>query len=328
MNNDLNDYYKSDRFPDKKVLHICHASYEPRSLAITNKEPHYQVKDSIVIYSNEFTKENDYKNNLESLQNYFSANNVATYAIAVHGLKNYPLLKSVANISENSHNSHSTIFFDISTFPSDRLLCLMSYFIKRKRNIIIKYVEPEYYSPEMDNNGWLCRGVNCTVPVHGFNGFQHPTKNSLLIILLDNEVERAVITTNHLEPDNIIVIHTNRIERTSRIKLGTHRDVFTNVLSVFYAKKIIKSVMLETIDLHEIRTMLENIVKEFVDDFNIIISPNGTKIHTLAVLLTCMKYKQPRIIYSQPQEYNSNSYSNGIGAMWSGHIIYPGKSRY
>jgi hypothetical protein len=62
--------------------------------------------------------------------------------------------------------------------------------------------------------------------------------------------------------------------------------------------------------------LLHNIYSDRSAQFNITISPLGSKLQALGCILFCYQRRDVRVIYSIPSQYNAKRYSDGCKALW------------
>jgi hypothetical protein len=62
--------------------------------------------------------------------------------------------------------------------------------------------------------------------------------------------------------------------------------------------------------------ILHNIYRERSAQFNLSISPLGSKLQALGCVLFCFQHLDVRVIYSIPSQYNAMRYSDGCKALW------------
>jgi hypothetical protein len=62
--------------------------------------------------------------------------------------------------------------------------------------------------------------------------------------------------------------------------------------------------------------ILHNIYRERSAQFNLSISPLGSKLQALGCVLFCFQHRDVRVVYSIPSQYNAMRYSDGCKALW------------
>jgi len=196
------------------------------------------------------------------------------------------------------------VYLDISTFNRQNLLIVL--FLLR-----VKYQVAEitcYYTVPKDTNVDISKcahGVN-TVPF--FGGKQSNDKNKLLILMVGFEYDRAVHLWEKLEPSKTLLIVGDEpteekfLNRNLEIvdKIKNRIDVEDADIRRFSARDPLKA-----------RDDIENVIREFSNDYNIIVSPMNTKIQTLGLYLAWENYPDVQIVYSRPDCF-SDWLSKGI----------------
>jgi hypothetical protein len=66
--------------------------------------------------------------------------------------------------------------------------------------------------------------------------------------------------------------------------------------------------------------LLHRIYDERCTEFNISLSPLGSKLQALGCVLFCCQQPDVRVFYSVPKRYNASQYSDGCKALW--HIDF------
>lgn len=313
-------------FYGKNYIFICHASYEERSLSICQ---HYfeegMIHTSILLSSEEYLDENIYSLNKKKLETFLKKNtkDVVTNIVA---LKNRPIanLKNIASSITNTNVSEPNFLIDISTFPRDRLICLLDYLLRirtKKSRIEYIYTSPKNYGSEK-NGGWLTRGVRKIEAVPRFNGKQKTRTETLLVMLLGHEGQRSLITLRNLEPDKLIIIAQGKLqanECAQKISFDCNESLLNESKHILSDQDIIKAPYSNP---SKVDNILEKIWSEYSKKYNIIISVCGTKLQVLGALLTCLRHREIQIIYAYPQIYNIESYSENIGKKYKGEFIF------
>lgn len=293
----------------KSYLLFCHSSYEDRCLSLKRYSfGDSEIVRSIQISSKEYLSNKVYSQNKALLENF--TNEISLHSqIPIIADRDQPieLLFSIESILNKLEEKYDGFLLDISTFPRDRLICLLDYLMKIRgagKSIEFIYTSPKNYSTESEN-GWLTRGVRKISPLPRFNGKQRTRKDSLLIMLLGHEGERSHITLKNIEPDKLIVITqgSNQLnDKAQDISYKENSPIFDeysvlNIIEVPYADPTSTS------------NILESLYQKYKDDYNLIVSINGTKLQVLGAMITCMRHREIQIVYAYPQVYNIDSYS-------------------
>ena len=166
----------------------------------------------------------------------------------------------------------------------------------------IVYTPNESYSNESEST-WLTKGVREIRSIIGFSGLHSPSKKLLLIILNGFEEERTEQIINSFEPNKLI------------IGKPSEEDSINQNLNILACKKFeyIKS-KYSSINFEDFEfsckdvKLTEEILNKIIDnndnEYNIIISPLNNKISTISVALVGLKRENIQICYASANQYN------------------------
>lgn len=307
---------------DSYVL-ITHASYEDRSCAICEERfPENKIVGAVVIYSNENMDKKKYQINLEKQKIFFRSLTGCT-PLTVGCDRNRPVnFIELFAIEFEKLPDGIGYLIDISTFPRDRLICVLNFLrnvCPQNKVIEFIYTSPRSYSTEK-KDGWLSRGVRRVRAVPGFNGRQSTRKKSLLVMLLGHEGERAHITLKSVEPDDLIVIIQDEDQISDSARITSQKGNSSILMDYTLLEKEIAASYNDPLSTY---VELKRIHAKYSATYNIFVSVNGTKLQILGVTLACMALKDIQIIYAYPQTYNQDDYSNSTGRKYYGSIELP-----
>lgn len=205
------------------------------------------------------------------------------------------------------------VTIDISTFPRQEMLVLLNYLDRSEccAEIRIFYSEPGEYSTEQ-KDGWLTSGVKSVVSVYGFPGVQSPGKDTLLIMFLGHESERAAVTHKRHQPKKTLVVapDQNYRHRLDGIVRETHPLLF----SLYDKIEVTESISARGVD--EARQTVLQAWERYHNDYSLVIAPLGTKLQTIGIYQAVREKKDIQITYAVPVLYNFDAYSGGIGPIW------------
>lgn len=298
---------------------FCHASYEDRCLdALSFNLTAPLLKEVFIIKTTGHKIGSKYYNNYLKLKEHFEhQSNMTVYPLDAERNEPVGLIRNIDGIVRAlSHESMRNIIVDITTFPRERMLCLLDYLkkVKPESNLHIVYTEPEMYASESGDEGWLTQGVRKIAPVPGFNGRQNPNKGTLLIVLSGHEAERAHITIRNMEPDKIVILGQGKQQYKNGVNKFT--DSVINKIQRDYPEKILSLRNISSRDYLGAQNSIHEIADKYGAEYNIYVSIHGTKLQVLGVMLECQRNRKIQITYAHPQLYNINDYSRGIGRSW------------
>jgi len=212
-------------------------------------------------------------------------------------------------------SSVRNITVDITVFPRQELLLLLRLVDSLQGRIVARllYSEPAHYSTE-DAGGWLTRGVRSVRSVVGFGGIQSPGKKCLLVLFLGHEDERATITWRRYQPNLTIVFLPGPNYRgdLNGIARRMHELWLTKFDRVMVAEE-----PLPARGPSEAAEALLGLWQKYHGTHNIVAAPLGTKLQTLGVYVAVRERPEIQIAYAVPSIYNYDSYSSGVGPLWS-----------
>lgn len=323
---EMSDLEGESAFSGERYVVVCHASYEDRSLSICE---HLFAKGmviaSILLSSEEYLDKEIYISNKNKLKSFLT--DITSGIVAdIVAEKDRPIsnLKKVADALLGFDVTEMNFLIDISTFPRDRLICLLDYIIRIRgegAKIEFIYTAPEGYGSEKQG-GWLSRGVRKIEPVPRFNGKQKTRRDTLLVMLLGHEGQRSLITLRNLEPDHLIIISQGKIQvntNTQKVSEDSNESLLSESRHLLLDDGIIEA---PYSDPSNIDNILEEIWDSYSDRYNIVVSVCGTKLQVLGALLTCLRHREIQIIYAYPQHYNIEDYSQKIGSKHWGEFIF------
>ena len=305
----------------KEYILFAHASYEERSIAL--KQFRYcngKLVAGMIIYSEEYKLKKKYKLYLCELKDIIKyLTKSEPIMIPVHRDKPVKYIFDLhEKLSKFNDYKSKNFLVDMSTFPRDRLICLVDYLKKIKFSsykLEFIYTIPLIYHTQT-KDGWLTKGVRKIMPVPGFNGIQRTNRKTLLVIMLGLEEERSYITIRNTEPNKLIVISYELATDNEHIDKPEilNSRLIQNFSPIILEKHKLKS------GFDEVKRILENIYQCYSGEYNIFISINGLKSDLLGAMIVCRNHRDIQIKHAYPHVYNINDYSTGIGKSFYGFL--------
>lgn len=202
---------------------------------------------------------------------------------------------------------------DISVFTKSCLLVLLKAFESLGENRIRAiYTEPAFYYPERLTLGVKSIGY---VPFH--NGNPTSLKPDLLFIFCGFEGERAYAVWEYVEPEKTIAFIGNPGYQPQYPEVAGQLNQY--LIDALEREKSKGSKVMEVSarDPDEVCNRLESLWREN-QNYNILISPLGTKLQALGVYLFTLKNPaaHAQVIYATPQRYFRNYYARGSSKMF------------
>lgn len=306
----------------KKVVLICHGSYEERCQGLMRVE---WSDVSIVLAVVLATKESYeliplYRERCERLVAHLelvSGRKCRTVLVS----REDPIgwMRELDGVLQSVLKADfESIAVDISTFPRERLVGVFGYFgrLALKLPTIVLYTEPHGYASEKDNEGWLSRGIRSVAAIPGFNGRQDIRKRALLILVVGHERERAYLTIKNVEPDKVLLVN----QGVDQYRHGAPRiaDQMRQFLTAEFMPLMVNNEEFSVSSRDYIGTkgLICRLIEKYQSDFNLTVASYGPKLQTLGVALAAIDKPSIRVVHAQPQVYNVIEYSSGIGRTW------------
>lgn len=310
-------------FP-KRALFFAHASYEQRSTSIALRDlGQLGIERAFIVASS---------SSLQKLQAYQESERTIARRLEETGavvttlhFDRDRLLDYLQRLDREIKDAFSKAEFDAlivdsTTFPKDRLWLTIDYLKISQPNIrlIVLYVEPGAYNTEIvpEGAGWLSAGVKRVSAMPRFNGYQHSERPTLLIVIVGHEQERMQITVRNIEPQKLVLIeqgdqqHGSTSPKLPSQLAGYIGADFAHVIDLE------KRYLAGSRDHLAVYGAVSDIFKRFGNQYNIIVSANGTKLQSIGALMACRENRNLAAVYTEPQVYNNESYSKGSGATW------------
>lgn len=307
----------------KQSLFLGHASFEPRSTTIASRDLRQLgvVRAFVVGSTASLQKIPDYKESEQTIVRRMEQ--VGAEVVPLHFDRD-KLLEYLQKLEHETIQAFvkmafDAIIVDATTFPKDRLWLTIDYFKLSQPavRLIVLYVEPNAYNTEIVHEGWLSAGVKRVSAMQRFNGYQHSDRPTLLTVIVGHEKERMQITVRNIEPHKLVLIeqgsqqhgasNSPTIPSELAVAIGIN---FAHVID--YSKRYFAG----SRDNLAVYDAIRDIYARFGDEYNIIVSANGTKLQSIGALMACRENRRIAAVYTEPQIYNNETYSTGSGATW------------
>jgi hypothetical protein len=176
------------------------------------------------------------------------------------------------------------------------------------------YTEPRSYGKNGEDNQFVfTQGLDRIEPIPGFTGSSKKSKDALIVIL-GFEGNKANEVFEEVNPDI-----TYAINGFPSFQSGWHQISFENNIRFLKDSQAYKNfVFSPSIDPFETKKQLIQTVNKInadSSDYNIVISPLGTKMQALGVLLFAINNREIKVVYPFPSYYVPE-YSKDCGPSW------------
>lgn len=298
---------------EKEGLFITSASYEERSRAVPSAfTSDYKCKNALIFYNEEFIGRGKTKSNLNFINKKLisiaervdviptTLGSPTDIIRSIHERLNEDLIKFIGQ----------TVTIDISTFPRSEILLLLRYITMLNTDgpIRVLYTRPSSYGK------WLSKGCKAIYTVPSFGGTQIPGRKKLLIVLSGYEEERILNLIHEHEPSKIIYVINNPPTKNDFLMLNL--SAIQNICKTEDIEKIDASGADPFVFCEQMHEVLNNYKREY----NIFISPMGTKIQTVGLFLLFKKHPWFQITMASPNDYNVTGYSSGYDEFFEFYI--------
>lgn len=297
--NRINEYGPDDLF-------ICCAGFEDRCIqAVSKMGMGFRTRFSIIFAVEDPFYKQHVETNLFKLQAELGKR-TSEGVFVVRCQRDGPTeainqLRSVWNRCKPKDPDEPCITIDISSFTKIYLLELLHFLVAEQNMGIPRLLHTtQTYAPTR-----LTRGVEQITTVPNFFGNMSMDKDTLLIIFLGFEPERALSVWKHFNPSKVIGIITSPPRDGKEEYLEYAKRNNARLLSL-------PSVEVRNAppdDPYAARSALEDIFQEVKESYNMVIGPFGTKSQTVGVFLFCLEHPKAQVIYSFPSNY-TRSYIN------------------
>ncbi|CUR51355.1 protein of unknown function [Nitrosotalea devaniterrae] len=289
-------------------LYICALGFEDRSLGSNNKilKSGIQAKYSIILQYTTNKKDNEEnKSDFERIIGKIS--NDFCY-IKYDFSKRNQFGERLVNILHKKHISGNSAIINITSFTTHALLWILNYLLDNFNEIKIVYTSPKRYNLQSENDRSFAAGVKDIFTIPEFIGANLPGYMTLLVILLGYDLIRARGVMTQIQPSKKIGIIPK--PTTPNMNNEFQKNNAAHSISFSHNDKLIK---LTIFDLKSLIKSLIDVRLDHVENYNILLALNGSKLHAVAALLFAKKFHDIQLILSTPLEYFPKSYSEGTG---------------
>lgn len=223
------------------------------------------------------------------------------------------LTDNIVRIIREALSGNNRILVDISAFTHEALLIFVAVAMKFYPNANIEYIycNATTYASEAEKitEKWMSRGIQDVRSVMGYAGEIDPTKDTVLIMMVGYECERAWRIIDAISPEELIITYNDQQSSTSpgNSAAGENHARLLKDLAAYYdnpRQKIIPSN-----DPFKSAESLDNIVDSIGHDKNIIVVPMNNKIATVGAALVALKRPEIQLCYAPAIIYNTSNYS-------------------
>lgn len=295
------------------VIFLACASFEARTTAVVDKlEQGYRIGNSFVFKYCEKDRTNLRDSNFVGLTSRLRGFGEKVFPIIcdhhdpLDGISKFKKLCENRSIELRSKD----ITIDMTTFTKQYLLVLLKFIGKQEpASVRLFYAEPEDYGVKWEEP--LSYGLIDIVSVPTFGGHFYTEKESLLILLLGYEADRAYAVWERLSPHKTVIL----IGRPSFRETWEGRvEKINNKLISKLPRNCVHYI--PTLDPFEVRRNLDSLIEQYSEKFNVAISPLGPKPQVVGCYLSASRHRDVQIVYAIPKFHNEHYFSKKVGKVW------------
>ena len=283
---------------------ICCSSFEERCVSSVSKlASDFRTKFSVIFVIEEPLYEEEVRENLRKLQFELSkrtTERVFTIScqrqIPMDGINQFKEIWKQIGHSIVSESLYITI--DISGLTKIYLLELLHYLVVGLHLNIPRII----HTTQAYTANKLTKGVDEVTTMPNFFGEPSSGKETLLILFLGFEPERALAVWEHFYPLKTIALLT-KPPRNGNLN---YLEYAQNNNSYLLSRPSVEVRDVLPDNAYEVKKVLDTIFTETGDLFNIAIGPFGTKSQTVGVFLFWLDHREVQIVYSFPVDYTKS----------------------
>jgi hypothetical protein len=293
------------RIGDGVDLFIGSASFELRSLSISNHIQRQGVKRAVIAQNQTYA--NEIATNLEKLHNLWGQDCEDLIVSSDDPVLSFDNIRTA--LSADDRESPRRLVIDISTFTHE--LVMMFYhacatFLNAHDKVEFLYATADDYSmSQTKSSKWLSKGIKEIRSVIGFPGRPAPSRSHHLVVLAGFEENRALAVIREFEPSLVSIGYGD----SSEISTGPHQE--TNESKVRRLRSMAGNVNEFQFSCYEpvsTEATLQQLISQY-PSYNHIVAPMNTKLSTLGAARYASKNQFVQLCYAQPETYNVDDYS-------------------
>lgn len=210
-------------------------------------------------------------------------------------------------------NQKPRLLVDITTFTHEALLIFLAIVKRFLKNAEIEYIynNAATYASETGTAAerWLSRGIRDVRSVLGYAGDIKPSQDTVLIMMLGYEYERAWRVIDSISPTELIITYNDSHGSTTQLncEAGEKHATLLKELAAYYEKP--EQYVLPSNNPFETAKMLMKIHNKIGKGKNVIIVPMNNKLATVGAAIVAYQKKEIQLCYAPAEIYNTSFYS-------------------
>lgn len=291
-------------------LFVSFCGFEKRCLSIIQNIPINLINKAIIFINNEAAP--------ESAQNLEQFKLLLNEKAAIKRISLFNPIEVADSIMEAVVNNCTgmdspKLLVDITSFTHEALLIFLAIAKQFMINARIEYVYCnafEYASESKEKQEqWLSRGIREVRSVLGYAGDIKPSQETVLVMMVGYECERAWQVIDKISPEELIITFNDVDGSTDQTNKGAnqhHADLLRD-LAAYYQNP--KQFIIPSNNPFKTAQKLEEVITMVGSNSNIIIAPMNNKLATVGAGIVALKRPEIQICYAPAIYYNTSSYS-------------------
>lgn len=306
---------------------ICFNSFEDRCTIIPSQVPKNNFSNCLVFINKETRMQSE--NNLKIIEHAFAGKEKTIELLLSSPINVADKMEEAICALEQSCKLKK-VFIDITTFTHEALLILLAIFREKfpATQVVCGYVNAKEYSYDFEDqkDKWLSRGIDGIRSVLGYSGILKPSKETLLMVIVGYEYERAVRIIDAIEPDFLSLGYGLASDSTTEKnrEANKHYTQLVKKMATYYDE--IQDFQIPCNDPYKAYQAIYEQVEIIGSDKNIIIVPMNNKISTIGAALVAFEKPEIQICYAPALIYNYSAYSRAGNQCYIFDLKHPKQS--
>ena len=295
---------------DHVDVFIAFCSFEKRCLSVVSNLQLAKISKALIFMNIESSMES--KENVEHFKAVLGEQMQLTFVSLFNPIEVADaMIEAVKTACYGIERPH--LLVDITSFTHEALLIFLAMTKHFLQNAIIEYAysNASIYASEYENTEekWLSRGIQEVRSILGYAGDIKPSRETVLIMMVGYECERAWQLIDSLSPEELIITYNDASGSTDQMN-GNANSVHANLLqdlAAYYQHP--KQFVVPSNNPFDTARKLEEIVSSIGSNMNIIIAPMNNKLATVGAGIVALKRPEIQLCYAPAIYYNTSSYS-------------------
>lgn len=205
------------------------------------------------------------------------------------------------------------LLVDITSFTHEALLMFVAIAKQFLHDFSIEYIysNASVYASESENESdrWLSRGIKEVRSVLGYAGDIKPSQETVLIMMVGYECERAWQVIDTISPEELIITYNDAVSSTDQTNGGANlvHATLLRDLAAYYQNP--KQYVIPSNNPFETARKLGEVIEKIPANKNIIIAPMNNKLATVGAAILALEKPEIQLCYAPAIYYNTSSYS-------------------